>query len=799
MREGQGALGLLLGATSCYDTYLYTSRFTPSGLLAVLSGEAFSISRPAMRFAARLRTPPQGQFFMVESRTSVLIEWLIAQREKLLALAVLLAVGAAYLGTQLKLDRSIEHMFAADDPILKPYRALQENFGEHELAIAIYSDPDLATEAGLARVQKFAEQVRAIPGIVATVSLLDPPSAADFLNTGRGALLREVFSGYTHNQSLDAAGIVCLLARPAAGDPPRRETLSQIRNLVSTLPDGALVGEPVLIEEAFDLLEADGRRLNTWCTLLLMLTIFACFRSLRWLVLPLVVVQMTLALTRGLLVAFNLQLSMVSSMLAAIVTVVSVATVVHVIVRYRDAQSQGCGPADALRQAGNLLAAPVLFACLTDAAGFAALMISRVGPVHDFGLMMAIGSLLVLLSVALAVPGVALIGNSGSSVHPASRDATLGKILNRLLHWSHRHAKTIALLGTIASVLAVLGSMRLERDTDFTRNFRQDSPLVESYQFVEQRFGGAGVWDIVLPAPNPLDKEYLAIVLDLQTQLQEQVPELTKAISLASVIDAGVNGLARLPFGGGLAIRPALSLMRGRLPEFVAAIYRPGKKNEDSHLRILLRSPEQLEAAEKSHMIQEVERIAREAFPTAEVTGYYVLLNELIESLLRDQWTTFGVAAAAILLMMIVAFRSFGLAIVTLVPNALPAFFLFGAMGWLGVRVNMGAAMIAAVSLGLSVDGSIHYVMSYQRSRRGGASINEALHSVQATVGRAAVFATLALVVGFATLCYSEFVPTIYFGALVSISMIGGLVGNLLVLPLLIQLVDRNTSGNAAS
>jgi len=133
------------------------------------------------------------------------------------------------------------------------------------------------------------------------------------------------------------------------------------------------------------------------------------------------------------------------------------------------------------------------------------------------------------------------------------------------------------------------------------------------------------------------------------------------------------------------------------------------------------------------------------------------------------------------------------------VPNALPAFFLFGAMGWLGVRVNMGAAMIAAVSLGLSVDGSIHYVMSYQRSRRGGASINEALHSVQATVGRAAVFATLALVVGFATLCYSEFVPTIYFGALVSISMIGGLVGNLLVLPLLIQLVDRNTSGNAAS
>ena len=141
--------------------------------------------------------------------------------------------------------------------------------------------------------------------------------------------------------------------------------------------------------------------------------------------------------------------------------------------------------------------------------------------------------------------------------------------------------------------------------------------------------------------------------------------------------------------------------------------------------------------------------------------------------------------------MMFLAFRSLRLALVTLVPNALPVLVLFGAMGWLGVRVNMGAAMIAAVSLGLSVDGSIHYVLSYQRERREGASLATALRSVQATVGRASVFATLALVIGFATLCFSDFVPTIYFGTLVSLSMIGGLVGNLVILPLLIQWVDR--------
>ncbi|MCG8450191.1 MAG: MMPL family transporter, partial [Pirellulales bacterium] len=281
---------------------------------------------------------------MLETRLTALLDVLITQRLKLLWLVSLLAIGAAYLGAGLQLDRSIEHMFAEGDPLLKPYQTLQEFFGKHEIVMAIYSDPQMATEEGLARVGKLAKEAREIPGVIAAVSLLDPPGAANFSDTGRGAMLRDVFAGYTHNEKLDAAGIVCLLARPAEGDPPRRETLRRLRTLISALPRGALVGEPVLIEEAFDLLEADGQRLNTWCTLLLMLTIFLCFRNLRWLVLPLVVVQMTLALTRGLLVAVDLQLSMVSSMLAAIVTVVGVATVVHVIVRYRDAQAKGLAP-----------------------------------------------------------------------------------------------------------------------------------------------------------------------------------------------------------------------------------------------------------------------------------------------------------------------------------------------------------------------------------------------------------------------------------------------------------------------
>ena len=173
------------------------------------------------------------------------------------------------------------------------------------------------------------------------------------------------------------------------------------------------------------------------------------------------------------------------------------------------------------------------------------------------------------------------------------------------------------------------------------------------------------------------------------------------------------------------------------------------------------------------------------------MTGFFVLLTNLVDSMLRDQWLTFSIALGGIFLMMLVSLLNFKLALVSMLPNALPIMVVMGLMGWLGLKINMGAAMIAAVSLGLSVDSSLHYLLSYKKARRAGQSRFAALQEVQQTVGRALVFATLALIIGFSSLCFSEFVPTIYFGALVSLAMLGGLLGNLVLLPLLLRLVER--------
>lgn len=734
---------------------------------------------------------------MIEPRTGwPLANWIVTQRRWLLYLGLALAVVGAYLGTQLHLDHSVEDLFAESDPILQPYRQLQKTFGRNDILLAVYSEPELTSADGQQSIFDLTESIHNVPGVVGAVSLMDLPSAADFDDSGRGEKFRKVFTGYTHNQEHNIAGVICLLDVSSGGLRARRTTMSEVRKIVAALPSGTLVGETVILQEAFDLLEADGARLNTWCTVLLLGVVWICFRSWRWLLLTFVVVQMTLALTRGLLVVLGLQLTMVSSMLAAIVTVVSVAMVIHVIVRFRAGLEAGLTRQVSFAQTMQILAWPILFACLTDAAGFAALMISEVGPIQDFGLMMALGSTMVIVSALLAVPGIVLLGSGTSVPQQTTNSRGLQHRLIRLLNWATTHRTRILLTGATLSVVAAFGCPLLKVETDFTKNFHRESDLLQGYAYVEDHFGGAGVWDILIPIQQPPDKQFLLNLLTLERELEQDVTNVTSAISVADAIDAGTNGLEKVDLLAKTAVRSAISVMRARMPTFVEAIYHPPGPNSAGLVRIMLRSPERLPAEAKLAVIEEVEQLTHESFPAAEVTGYYVLLTSLVDSLLGDQWTTFAVAAIAILVMMTIAFGSFRLAVVTLIPNALPVLWVFGTMGLLEIRMNMGAAMIAAVSLGLSVDGSIHYVTSFLRERQTGASVTVALERVHRTVGLAAVLATLALVVGFATLCISEFLPTVYFGTLVSLSMLGGLVGNLVVLPLLIQAVERDANEN---
>ena len=784
--------------------------------------------------------------------TEHFVRFLFASRWWLFAVAVVVAALAVWPARQMRFDRRIERMFSADDPLLPPYERLKSQFGGNEIILAVYADPELmaADGRGIRRLDAISARLKAVPGVRDVLSLaqinallarleatknvgglLDlfgnkprdkpsEPNPTPILNAESplAAEFRRLFAGYTHSVDERTAAVVCLLDPSGqmadATHDPRADTIRRLNEIIRDLPEGLapgmLAGEPVMVSQGFALLEADGRRLGTWSTLLLGVTILLCFRSLRWLIVPIAVVQWSLVVTQALLVVGGLQLSMVSSMLTAIVTVVGVATVMHLIVHFRELRVAGRSPREAMLHASVLLAGPIIGAILTDAGGFGALWFAGVEPVRDFGTMMVIGSLLVLPAICLLVPALSLAfaPDTTQPTSPGWGEGQLTDLLVQSVETIRRRPRLIAGLTVLFAIAASIGAWGLEVETDFTRNFRRGSQVVAAYDFVETRLGGAGVWDIVLPAPATLDKQYVERVRKLQQQLRaitlpaeggQPRPALTKVISLVDALDAVEADPALATLTPTAELRA--QALAGAMPTFMAALR---ASQLDAHgqgrLRIMLRSPERQPAAEKRQLIEQVARLAHDAFPPtadspgAEVTGFFVLLTNLIESILRDQWTTFAVATVAIAGLVGIGFRSWKYALIALIPNAVPIYMVMGLLGWLGLRINMGAAMIAAVSMGMSVDNSIHYFSSFRRARRAGKTIHESLLECQKSVGAAMIFSTVALIVGFGVLVTSDFVPTIYFGALMTLAMLGGLLGNLIVLPLLLSWTETEST-----
>lgn len=739
-----------------------------------------------------------------------LIELLVRFRVIALILGVCLFGVSLVIGQSLNFDRSIDNMFAPGDPLLAPYLRLKEVFGGNEVVLAVYPDPDLFAESGegMDRLIAIREQITALDGIRDVLSI-DRPIGREIVNpdNNRALKLRDTFAGLTHNEAGTIAALVCILVPDNESKETRTEIIDQIRAIVSEQPGGMITGEPVMVVDGFRYVEEDGARLGWATSLLLGLVILIAFRSVRWVIAAIAVVQLTLWLTQAGLAVAGFQLSMVSSMLTAIVTVIGVATVTHILIRFREFRAAGLDAKPALIETGKLLAAPIFWACATDAVGFSALMITKVGPVHDFGVMMAVGAMMVIVSVCLLVPGIILIGNFGGDAGRIWGEGRLDGGLDLTVKWVERHPVFIVVFSIIMLTAAIVGSTRLEVESDFTKNFCEGAPIVVAYDYVEENLGGAGVWDIMLPAPENLDWPYISKVHQLELKLREEAPELTQTLSLADAIMAGSPlDLEAIRFNvlRNRAISMGMSTFQSEMPGILAALHAEDPEHPGQYwFRIMLLSHERRDAKEKKALIEKVQAIAADfdygepteeekaegavAEQTPQVTGFFVLLTYLIDSLIADQWRAFLIAIGGISLMMLLAVRDLRYALLALVPNVLPVLVVTGCIGLFGVKINMGAAMIAAVSLGLSVDSSLHYIIGFQRALAKGLTVTGAIAEVQQSVGRALVFATIALILGFSVLCFSNFIPTVYFGVLVSLTMLGGLFGNLILLPLLLR------------
>ena len=778
----------------------------------------------------------------------------------LLVLAVLLPASQ-----RLHFDRSLEKMFPAQDPERLTFERVERRFGVSQFMVFAYRDPNLweSDGSGLERNLQWREKIESIDGvryaldlsrIDQMLSMLKGPtsffgpttSAAKSKVDGatrplldeRNAMAmeyRRMFAGQTHAKDTDLVAIGVLLDQEKQQDPGNNAVLESLRSLSNSAPGGLLVGHLAMVDEGFREIERDGNRLALFSTLCLSLLMLVGFRSLRWALIVVLVVQWSLIVTRGLLVILGWELTMVSSMLSSIVMVVGVATTLHWMVGYqseyqaRDMLVGSQRATEALEASLKKLWWPMFWAVVTDAIGFGSLALSRVGPIQDYGCMMALACAVVLVGIFCLVPTLALIPISGFALGRLPGEKYLQGLLQRVLDWATQRSVGVIAIAAMILAISLIGSMRLQVETDFLKNFQANSPIALAYRTVETELGGAGVWDVAIRAPKPITEEYLQQVLDMEEELLAiEVPSkntngetlrLTSALSLADTDRVGkTSPLLRLvPIEARwLGMRQAMgSFFDTLLSESSADATDLKHANDQANafefdegrwLRVMLRSKERSDSEQKTELIAQVREVVErysklfsaeipgsDPSQSGEVTGYYVLLTRLVEHAVSDQWLAFAIATIGIGVALSVALGSMRFALIGLIPVVIPSFLVLGAMGWLGVRMNLGAAMIAAVSMGLGVDSSLHTLHRYRSERSMGGSVKEALQASQGQTGMAVMMSTIALVIGFGSMAFSAFLPTVAFGTLAAWTMLGGLVGNLVLLPALVWAFNDST------
>ena len=725
------------------------------------------------------------------------------------ALVALLWIPAS----RLQLDESIESFYAQNDPYLLAYQRSQSDFGGDEFVIVGYEADDPTSNDELEQIEEFSGKLSALPGVRAAstqdlASTLRNPRAEGLLrvlfrlpSTERAllGLSRRVLIGEDDR----TVAIVLRLEGEQDTTVPRRETFRQIRVLAREhQPRAFVAGEPIQVHDMFRYVEQDGRILGLASSALLMAVILIFFRNLRWVILPILIIHVTLLWTKGLLELSGMKLSMVSSMLTSLITIIGIATVMHVTVTFRELRDHHAR-LPAYRITFALLAAPIFWTCLTTAIGFGALLSSSITPVRSFAVMMALGTLLVAVACLLILPGGILIGSWQVDPGQPIGEEWVVKRLRRLARWSSTRPKRILIGTVILIVVAGLGLAKLTVETDFSKNFRSSSDIVQALTFFESRLGGVGNWEIAFDVPNELDEIDLDAVRALSDDLRSlklaDGTQLTKVISLTDGLDLvpripddeGRRGglFGRLPRFKTPTLEERRELLNALQPEMETSLYNP----ETGRMRIVLRAREQQPAEVKLQLIDQVETVSRKYFPDAKATGLYVLLAYLISSLMADQLVSFALACLGVTICLAIAFRSLRIGLISIVPNVLPILLVVGGMGWSGLPINIGTAMIASVSMGLTVDSTIHYLTAYRRARAEGDTHLEAVEAAHGSVGLALTLANIALVVGFAVLTLSHFIPLVYFGILVSVAMVGGLLGNLIVLPVLLRGVKTET------
>ena len=570
-----------------------------------------------------------------------------------------------------------------------------------------------------------------------------------------------------------------------------------------------LGGGAMIAHDTIKMIQQDLFTFGVAVFFMFVLILSIIFRQFRWVIVPLVSAGLSALFTTGLISWIGWKVTVVSANFIALLMIIGISLTVHLVVRYREITSKfnDISHNEALKRTLSQMFLPCLYTALTTMVAFASLIISDIRPIIDFGLLMVL-SIFIAFSVSFVFFG-SLASLMNKNLKDTNIDYSSGFTtwINSLVV---RFKNIILLISLLGFIFSIVGINKLSVENKFIDYFKPTTEIYKGLSLIDKKLGGTAPLDIIISAPeNNFENDYeseedfddfgleteqygywfnsqnLSYLEEIHDYLEAR-PEIGKVLSVSSAIK-----LAEIVKGNKLDDLE-LALLRKVLPEDINnQLLSSYISEDDNQVRLSARVIESMDGLNRKKLIEEVKNDLIKNYELTEdqfyLSGISVIYNNLLQSLFQSLIGSLSIVFAAIFAMFIILFRSLYMAIIAMIPNLLSASSVLGIIGWSGIPIDIMTVTVAAISIGIGVDNTIHYVHRFLKEYEQNNNYDLAIKNSHSTIGRAMFYTSLTIVLGFMILVSSNFNPSVFFGIFTSFSMIVAILAALMLLPVLIR------------
>ena len=592
------------------------------------------------------------------------------------------------------------------------------------------------------------------------------------------------------------------------------ENIIQIRKIIKSYEDIGKIylgGIPMIADDMMSFIKSDIVVFGLGVLLFIIITLWFVFRKLIWIIIPISSCFFSVLIMTGLLGLLGWKVTVISSNFIALMLILTMAMNIHISTRFLQLKNEfpKLKSFEIISMTTGKMFWPIIYTVLTTVCAFLSLIFSGIKPIIDFGWMMTFGLITSFIVTFTLLPTLLNFFSNNDTNIQENQDS---KITSFFANISIDYRNTIFTLTGLVIVLSITGISRLEVENSFINYFNKNTEIYRGMKLIDEKLGGTTPLEIILKFPekekleSPESDEFedwenedetkdnekywftkdKIDKIDAVHKYLDELDPVGKVLSLSSIVQVAkqLNNNKEL---GTLE----MGVLYSKIPENIKKdIINPYISIKDNEARISLRIIDSQDGLRRNDLIKKINYDLKNKLKLNEdefkLAGVLILFNNLLQSLFKSQILTLGLVMVGIFAMFMILFKNIKLSLIGVVPNFIAAFFILGIIGLLGIPLDMMTITIAAITIGIAVDNSIHYIYRFKEEFNKNNNYKKTLKICHSTVGVAILNTSITIVFGFSILVLSKFIPTIYFGIFTGIAMLLAMISVLTLLPSLI-------------